>query len=340
MKEDLNERKARILQAVVIEYVIGTEPIASDLIASKYDLGVRSATIRNEMAEITDLGFLEQPHTSAGRIPSDQGYRYFVNYLIGPREVPGSDQAKLKDSTSGEETMKELVGETIKTLSRMTRLLSAAVTIRNQEVEVRNVVVTALGPERALLVAVLQNGLVENRIIDCPKELSLSDIGRANEILAQTTAGTSLNVLSKLKLPSTGKVPLDRLLRSIQTSIRSLASDLTRGHLIMEGEEYILAQPEFLRSPESREALLHSMESDETLVHAIESSEAGEITIGRENEHPLENLTVLRRTFTVGGQDAGTLAIIGPTRMNYDRNLALLEFTAVAVSQTLTKLLT
>lgn len=327
---------------MVIEYVTGSEPVPSDLIATKYELGVRSATVRNEMAEITDMGLLEQPHTSAGRVPSDVGYRYYVDRLVVQRAVSMDEGSRIRGAATDEEPLRDLVQETAKALSRLTHLLSAALTVRNAEVLVRSAVLTAIGPDKALVVLVLQNGHVENRLIDLPPGVTLDQLGMVNETLIALASGVTLKQLDRSKAPANGNPGVDRLLRICHTALRAMAKDLTRGHLVTEGEEYIFAQPEFMRNPDALANLVRSMEDEEGLISALGAPIAGpgEVTIGREHlSESMRPLSMVRQTFYVGETEAGTLAIIGPTRMDYDRNIALLDFTAQAVSQTLTRLM-
>src|SRR5271154_726954 len=114
---ELDPRKQTILQAIVIEYVAGAEPVASEQIVQKYELGVKSATVRNEMAELSELGLLEQPHTSAGRIPSDLGYRYYVDRLIVTHDPSQSERATMKDATSDGDVLLAMLRDTVRALS-------------------------------------------------------------------------------------------------------------------------------------------------------------------------------------------------------------------------------
>ncbi len=334
--DGLTPRKEQILRAVVVEYVSAAEPIPSELIASKYELGVRSATVRNELAEITDLGLLEQPHTSAGRVPSDRGYRYYVDRLVIQRPIEDLAQQRLQDASNEEDTLREMLTESTKALSRLTHLLTAAATLRDTQVRILNAALTALGPQRALLVLALQNGHVENRLLDCPVGLTLQHVGQVNEAIGRIVGEMTVGDLAKAKTPVTEDPVLAKILKAAFATLRSMARGLIRGQLITEGEEYILAQPEFQRSIEETSTLLANIEDEDALHSAV----VGEgVTIGREN--PIESmhgLSILRKTFFVGHDEAGTLAIIGPTRLPYDRALSLLDFTARAVSQTLTKI--
>jgi len=188
-----------------------------------------------------------------------------------------------------------------------------------------------------IIILVLDNGHVENRTVECPVGLTLTHIGQVNEALGKSLENTTVGQLSKAKTPTADDPVLSKILKGVFASLRSTARDITRGQLITEGEEYILSQPEFQRNAGGLGALLASIEDDEAM-HAAVIGEG--VTIGREN--PLEKmhgLSILRKTFFVGSDEAGTIAIVGPTRLEYDRSLSLLDFTAHAVSQTLTKLM-
>ncbi len=339
--QDLSARKAQILRAVIVEYVRGAEPIASDFIAQKYELGVRSATIRAEMADITDLGFLEQPHTSAGRIPSDIGYRYYVDHLLNPTAATDEEKSQVRSAQEEEETLKELLVETTRVLSRMTSLCAAAATVKDSAVPVKHGILTVLGPGRGLLVLVLGNGHVENRLVDIPPAATIEQIGQVNEAIKNQMVGLNLGSLSKFRFASSGNPAQDLVLNETAEVSRSVGKDLTKGHFITDGEEYVLAKPEFIRDHHLLETVVKSLEDQDTLRSAIIGTPPIEekTTIGREHGiDELRPLAITRRIFFVGDQEAGALAIIGPTRMNYDHGITLLDHTAKAVSQTLTKL--
>ncbi len=337
---DLDPRKQTILQAIIIEYVTAAEPIGSEALVQKYQLGVKSATVRNEMAEMSDLGFLEQPHTSAGRIPSDLGYRYYVDHLIVSRDVDDAAKSRVKGAASDGDALHILLRDTVRALSKVTHLLGVATTVRDSQITVRNAVVSAMGPAQALLVLVLSNGQVENRMIEVPVGLTLEDVGRANEMLTVARAGKELRTLTRTKTPTgVGNPAIDKLIGSLWTNIRSMSRELTRGVLITEGEEYMFAQPEFQRDLVSLHSLLEELTESDVLFDAIAPSDIVKpVTIGRENKHStMQQLSVVRKSFFIGGHEAGVIALVGPTRMNYDRSIPLVNYTAKALGDSLTK---
>lgn len=338
---ELSPRKEQILKAVIVEYITVAEPVPSDLITQKYELGVRSATVRSELAEITEMGLLDQPHTSAGRIPSDTGYRYFVDHLISRRSASSQEKSQVKAIQDEDETLRDLLQETTKVLSRLTHLYAAAATTKDTDVLVRHAVITALGPERAMLVLVLQNGLVENRVLDCPVGMTLEQIGQVNDIISKTIEGKSLGVVAKLKTPGHSSPGTATLLSVVCATLRSTAKELTKGHFVADGEEYIFGQPEFHKSRENLEALVRSMENEELIRSAIvgHTDSTSHVTIGKEHaQSELHPLSITRRAFYVGENEAGAIAVIGPTRMDYERGISVLDFASHAISETLTKI--
>jgi heat-inducible transcriptional repressor len=337
----LQPRQEVILRAIVLEYVGGAEPVASELITSKYELGVKSATIRNEMADMSEMGYLEQPHTSAGRVPSDRGYRYFVDYLMKPLEPVSDAKSRVSDAASQGEALQGLLRETTRALSRATHLLSAATTIRDGAITVRSPLVSAIGPHQALLVLPLSNGDVKNRGIECPPGLTLEEIGAANEALREHVTGKTLRQIQRAKPPAGGRSPAhDKFLGIVWASLRSIARELTRGHLISEGEEFLFGQPEFQRELPLLSDLIDKLKESDILFDALAApgENATTVTIGRENRHSdLQRLSVIRQSFYVGQNEVGTIAIVGPTRMPYEAGIPLVNFTAKALSEALTR---
>lgn len=336
---DLDARKQTILQAIVFEYVTGAEPVGSEHLTQKYELGVKSATVRNEMAELSEQGFLEQPHTSAGRIPSDKGYRYYVDRLIVCHAPSETEQAEMKDATSDGDALLKMLRDTVRALSRATHQLSVATIVRDAGLSVRTAVVSALGPTQALVVVVLNNGHVENRMVGCPVGLTLDDVGRANELLESTVKGHRLTAVARSKPPSGGSAAVDKLVSILWGHLKTMARDLTRGVVITEGEEFMFAQPEFYRDGVMLASLLKDLSDSDLMYDAVSpDSFAGVVSIGRENRADrLHMFSVVRDKFHIGDNEAGAIAIIGPTRMRYDRGIPLVSFTAQALSESLTR---
>jgi heat-inducible transcriptional repressor len=339
--ERLEPRKATILRAVVWEYVETAEPVGSEILSARYSLGVKSATIRNEMAELLDLGFLKQPHTSAGRIPSDQGYRFFVDELPPAGVIEDSNRSDVQSAASQNDSLVPVLRDTVRALSRLLNLLSVATTVRQMDVIIRTVVISALGPSQALLVIALSNGHVENRLIEVPVGITLTDIGRTNEVLS-SLIGKNIRSLIRMKTPTVEDAGAPaRLVAIVWSQLRAISRNLTRGKLVTEGEEFLFAQPEFRRDAGALSHLLTELVDGDTLYEAVNPGEGAQtVTIGQENrDAKLQDLSVIRQSFYVGDQEAGVIAVIGPTRMQYNRGISLVDFTAKALTESLTRYL-
>lgn len=335
---ELDSRKVRILRAVIVEYVNTAEPIGSEVLAQRYQLGVKSATIRNEMAELADLGYLAQPHTSAGRIPSDLGYRYYVDHLqVGPPDV--MSRKKLARAAADGDALTDMLRETIRALSRSTQLLGAATTLRSTDLTVKTAVVSAMGPTQALFVLVMSNGHVANKMIEVPAGLTLDELGKVNETIRQAIVDQPLKVLSKLKAAPGGNQREEKLMSALYGNIRIAATSQMRGALITEGEEYIYAQPEFRRDAGYVHQLLGDILDSDVLYESIHPDEGSEVvTIGRENRHEsMQQLSVVRQSFYIGNREAGSIALVGPTRMSYDTSIPLVNYTARALTSSLSR---
>jgi heat-inducible transcriptional repressor len=224
-------------------------------------------------------------------------------------------------------------------ISRLTHLMTIATTVRDPHVVVRSAVVSALGPKQALLVLVLSNGHIENRMVECPVGLTLEDVGLVNEHLNALMVGKTLSSLTKAK-PVADMAPApEKLLATLLGTIKSLAKDLTRGILITEGEEFIFAQPEFKRDAHAMASLLAALDDMDLFQEAIQEN-VQQVTIGRENKlETMHQFSLVRRSFYVGEDEAGIIALLGPTRMAYDRSIPLVHYAAKALSESLTKFL-
>jgi heat-inducible transcriptional repressor len=181
---------------------------------------------------------------------------------------------------------------------------------------------------------VLSNGHVENRMIDCPVGLTLQDVGRANELLQSAVNGQKLISVARSKAPSGGGVAVDKLVGILWGHFKNMARDLTRGVVITEGEEFMFAQPEFHRDTGALAELLKDLSDSDLLYEAVSPDAAGgAVTIGRENRaHRMQQFSVVREKFHIGENEAGSIALVGPTRMRYDRGIPLVSFTAQALA--------
>lgn len=337
---DLDPRKRTILRTIIVEYVSTAEPVGSESLVAKYPLGVKSATVRNEMAELLDLGLLAQPHTSAGRIPSDAGYRYYVDQLVIARELDQSTRDHLVEVTHDGSALQSILRDAARVLSQLTRLLTVATTVKEPKLTIRTAVVSAMSPNQVLFVVALSNGQIENRMLEVPADLTLADVGVANEVLATQLVGKSVRGLRRLPVPSGGSNPVvERLLAVAWQQLRVMERTFQRGTVITEGEQHLITQPEFHRDVESFQTLLQEIGNSESIYDVVNAAESGQVvTIGSENRREtMRAFSVVRQPFYVGNDEAGVIAVVGPTRMRYDDSIPLVNFTANALSMSLSR---
>jgi heat-inducible transcriptional repressor len=259
-----------------------------------------------------------------------------VDRLISTQEVDPLSKQRLREVGSEGEALQGLLRDTVRALSRLTRLLSVATTLRDVNLTVRNAILSAVGPSQALLVVVLSNGQVENRMIECPPGMTLEDVGRVNQALTESVRDKSLRQIARLKSPAELEFG-EKLAANVWAALRSMSRELTRGKIVSEGEEFMFAQPEFQRDAKALTDLLNDIYDSDVLYDTL-STEPDTVTIGREHRHEqMHQLSVVRKAFFVGESEAGIIALVGPTRMPYESGIPLVNFTAGALSESLTR---
>jgi heat-inducible transcriptional repressor len=339
--DDLTLRKQQILRAVVIEYVETAEPVGSSLLVERYRLGVGSATVRHELAEMSERGFLEQPHTSSGRIPSDSGYRYYVDRLSQP-QISSEQERRVRDVSKGEAALDDVLAETCKVLSRLSRHVALASTVGERNLTVRGVSVTGVMKGRVLLTVVFSSGMVENRIVQIPNEIALADLHQVSIALSEAAVGSKVRPLLRAAAPVVEgmKPAAAELLSACWKSLRSVCKAQTGGKVITEGTQYLFEQPEFQQDVRALGSIVSALESGSPVQDALEPHEGTTtvVSIGKENAtQALSRLAIIASRFYVDKEEAGSIAIVGPTRMNYSTTLPLVETAAKALSDALSR---
>lgn len=344
---ELDARKQKILSAVVRDYVETVKPLGSEDLAQRHRWGIKSATIRNELAELSELGLLRQPHTSAGRIPSDLGYRFYVDHLMA--FAPNANAAlPLLDEEDQALEMERLLRRTCALLTRTTSYTSVATPPRPADTQVSQIFVTPAGDDRLLLVLILSTGQVENRLL-CPAPpeaaaatpAELTAVGNA---LSAALAGQPLDTLSTTLFAAPAE--LSPSLRSLYSSLIAAAQQMARhaaddDSIYLEGTSEILRQPEF-KDVAKIECVLETLQRGTLLFQTLSRALLGAdvtVVIGAENHVPaMTECSVVSASYYVGTRKRGTLGVVGPTRMDYDRAVPAVGFFSRTLSRTLTRL--
>ncbi|MFM7509334.1 MAG: heat-inducible transcriptional repressor HrcA [Actinomycetota bacterium] len=333
----LDDRKAAILCAVVEHYISTAQPVGSAAVASRADVTVSPATVRNEMTLLEREGYLIQPHTSAGRVPTEKGYRFFVDGLAMQGEIDLSEASarQVRDFfTAAHGELEQVLHDTSRLLTSLTR--SAAVVVGEQVAAavVRSVQLVDLSPRMVLLVLVFNNGDVVKRSIELDVDASEDDVAAAQHILNEQLLGRSWAEVSRWSPadhPVPGSIVVSSVARSLEPGERNDGS-----RVYVEGTSFLAGS---LEARETVEQVLGILEQQLVVVTLLkELAERGVmVAIGSETGlNPLADCSVVLSPYRVDGEVAGTVAVLGPTRMDYQESVA-----AVAVvSQRLTRALT
>lgn len=341
MTGTLDDRGAHVLRHVVEDYIETAEPVGSRTISKKMGQRLSPATIRNIMADLEEMGYLIQPHTSAGRVPTGAGFRYYVDHLLARRKLARPDRDQLQRMAAGETSVWS-ADEVVRQFSRMVSTLSGqacvVVVTRLSGQPLRSLSLVRAGTGKFLLVTVTEAGWVEHRLIEGETGLSDDDITKINGYLNDLAAGLSLpqlrgKILQEMKKE---KARYDRLMqRALQLSARALEEG-SPTEVFVEGRVRILEQPEFVEDIQKLKRLLRAFEEKSVIVRLLDRAldgEAIQVSIGTENPvEGLPDISVVASGYRQGGETTGSIGLIGPVRMDYSRVIPLVEYSARLLS--------
>jgi heat-inducible transcriptional repressor len=327
----MDDRKSKVLQAIIDDYISTAEPVGSRTIARKYNLGVSPATIRNEMADLEELGYLEQPHTSAGRIPSDRGYRYYVDCLMQTREVGQSESDLIRRTF--ERKVREidvLVRETARLLSEMTHLTSVVSGPQIEKASFKELRLVPLGGDKAVLVYITDSGFIENQVLELPVEVTMLELQRVSDVLNEQLKGQRVEALSRAALSALQR-ELSRYGALLEQALHFLEQRMEPGErqrLYLGGTTHMLDQPEF-RDVDKLRSLLNLLEHEDVVADVLDvgsETEGVQIQIGEEIQvRELVDCSVVSATYRLGDQVIGKMGVIGPKRMEYGRVVGIMN---------------
>ncbi len=318
----LDERKTAILRAVVREYIETAQPVGSTHIADAPGVRVSSATVRNEMAVLEQEGFLTQPHTSAGRIPTDKGYRFFVDHLTEPGSLDGARREQVGDffnRTHG--ALERMLQDTSRLLSELTDYAAVVVGPASQAAVVRSVQLTALSARVVMVVVVLSNGSVEHETIESDEDVAELTVTTVAGHLQRQLIGRPLAELASV--PTLGTPHCDSLLATVGAAFGPTVGD--------GGPVYVGGAATMARAFDAVEVVrrvLNALEQQFVVVSLVRDVLDRGLSVAIGVEHgvePFAACSVVVAPVRVGGEDLGTIGVLGPTRMNYPQALAAVE---------------
>lgn len=323
----MGERQNRLLKAIVESYIKNVKPVGSKSLCEMFDCS--SATIRNDMSYLEELGYLEKTHTSSGRVPSEEGYHYYVENLMKPKEITGEDLLKLQTILNNKDlVLTDAINKCMEIISDITNYTSIVLGKSSENNILKQISIIPIDQKRVVAVLVTNTGHVENKQVVIPEDISIKEVVKTCEIVNKSLTGTPLNgVLEKLEFeikPEIAKTMAKyEELCSFFYDAFSDFQDKATDDVFFGGKTNILRQPEY-NEPEKIKEIISKLENVE-LVKNIETDDKEiKVYIGNENNFDPDT-TVIKTSYNVNGE-VGTLAIIGPKRMEYDKVVTLLNF--------------
>ena len=337
----LTARQTELLKTLVHQYIESASPVASDSVVRKHDLGVSSATVRNDMADLEDQGYITRPYHSAGAVPSSRGYRFYVEAIDEPEELPPASQRTLRSEFTRAE--QDLDGWTRLAASLLSGLVNnvALVTIpRERESHVVRVNLVPVQDTLVFLVLVLQEVKLRKQLLTLEEPLSDDDLQSAANRLNDVLAGLSRRQILSQTPPMSAMSPVERAVTDRVVDMMEAEDNALYGDHHMEGLARLLGQPEFAQAEKVREIVEALEDRELPRMVMAETPEGGRmrVVIGEENRadtlHPL-SMVVCRYGLSGGG--VGTISAIGPTRMAYPRTIACVRFISALMTDTLAR---
>ena len=334
-----DERRLEVLRAIVQDYVSTNDPVGSKALAERHDLGVSPATIRNDMAVLEEQGYIAQPHTSAGRVPTDKGYRLFVDRLSAVKPLSVAERRAIETFLDGAVDLHDVLNRTVRLLATLTRQVAVIQYPTLSRSAVRHLEVVQVSASRLLLVLITDTGRVEQRIVESPIDLDAESVADLRSTLNAAFSGARL-------VDAGSKVP--ELLETASPALRALvgACGSTLLELLVEpGEDRLvvggtgnLARTSAFDFAGRLQPLLEALEEQVVVLQLISQVEAGTVLvrIGGENAHEaLSGASVVSVGYGSGDRPLGGLGVVGPTRMDYPGNMAAVRAVARYVGQLL-----
>ena len=329
-KKDLDERKKKVLQAIVEEYINTAEPVSSGSITKGHGLDYSSATIRNDMAQLENIGFLDKPHTSAGRVPSAEGYRYYVNELLKEDNLTLEEikyiQNKLKIKVN---EIEDLTKVATTTLSEITHYTTVAVGPKADKQIIEEIKFVSLGQRMLMVVIVTDTGLVKETIIKFDEDITESQVDTLNNLFNTRLRGKPL---SKIDKPMAEYIFSEvhysiGIMNAIINQINKIIEE-ENNNIFLEGAKESFDLPEF-KSMKVAKNFINLLDAKDEMLEIFNSGEAEDINvfIGNDDENSnLKDFSIITFKHTLGDKDLGTIGIIGPKRMDYAKVISVMKY--------------
>lgn len=333
----MSDRKKRILQIVVDEYINSAVPVSSKAITEKHLTDVSSATVRNELASLEELGYLTQFHTSGGRVPSPQAYRFYIEELMQRGNLSAADLDYISGAFSDKTAdVEHLIKSVANVISDLTDYTSVAIGPNAEEERIRNMTLLPCGDGRALLVIVTGSRILRDSFIDIPESMSDEDVAGASHMLAKLFGGKALSEAREVEAEALGEFGQYRqVMTEVIEALKSYARPRDED-IVLAGPEKIFNHPEYEDIGNVKNFL--SVISSKDKIAEIVGDEDDEIQINvkigsADDKDVPEDCSVVTATYSAGGKNLGTYGVIGPIRMDYSKVIAVLENVGKALEE-------
>jgi len=340
MLDDLNERSKQILEAIIEDYIITAEPVGSRTITRRHSFALSPATVRNVMSDLEEMGFLASPHTSAGRVPTDKAYRFYVDSLLAVRQVSRSerDEIRRRCRINGRD-IGSVLRDTSKMLSYISHYMGVVVAPRFTAAVLRQIEFVQLSGRRILVILVAQSGTVQNKIIESDEDISADDLIRMTNYLNGLLQGLTIAQIKSriVEEMENEKTRYDHLMAKALELSQQTVGDAD-SEIFLEGRVNIMDVPEFADIGRMKE-IFRAFEEKNQLVNLLNrcmDADGINIFIGSESRvSQMSDISLITSTYRTGRNSIGVLGVIGPTRMGYAKVIPIVDYTARLVSRLL-----
>ncbi len=341
MTQLLDVRKMNILRAIVDDYILTAAPVGSRTLSKRDDIELSPATIRNEMSDLTELGFLEQPHTSAGRIPSEKAYRLYVSNIMDRAKLTDDEAEYIKAHLQRRVSeVGDVIKETARMLSGITKYTSIVQMPHLKNARLKHISLIPVTVGSALAVVVTNSGATNSTMLNVPSGITSDHLEKITSLMNERLAGYKLVDVQKTLLPML-REEVGEQADSVAAMLGSLSDDIDRQDYEVVGAANMLDYPEYSDVSKAR-SFLTELERGEIFKEVLSDGSGVELTvrIGTENDNPeLKDCSVITICYRVGGEQVGSMAVIGPTRMDYEKVVAVLKCMSESLSSVLSGML-
>jgi heat-inducible transcriptional repressor len=331
---ELNERAQQLLKLLVEQYIHDGQPVGSKSLSQRPELGLSSATIRNVMADLEEQGLIHSPHTSAGRVPTNTGYRFFVDSLLTVQKVETAELEKFKTTIKQQPENGQILANASQMLSGITHLAGVVSLPKRESASFRQIEFMPLSNDRVLVILVTNDQEVHNRVIEMRKPFSASELQQAANYLNSLFAGQSLKKISQIiahEMNETREKMNQLMVDAIGLAHQSLQTGQTTDDIVLSGETNLMDCHE-LTNKDSLRHLFEAFSQKQGIMHLLDrcmDADGVQIYIGDESGYQaFDGCSFVTAPYTVDNETIGVLGVIGPTRMAYDKVIPLVDITA------------